>query len=96
MSQSQSHPTDFDQAVAKLEEAITGPDGPNRIEFELLDGGGVKWNLWHDSRRLYSATGHATDIAGFLAASRMLLEMGADAMKQPPPSLDAFSENHGK
>lgn len=68
--------TTLDQAVDKLEALITGPGGellPDRIEFERLEGGRVRWNLWQGSRRLYSAAGRASDLPGLMAASQMIL-----------------------
>jgi hypothetical protein len=72
---------EFDAALQKLQGAITDPAGDlrpiTRIDFEVLDGGQVRWTIWQDQRRLYTASGHATDVTGFLAASRMILEMRA-------------------
>ena len=89
---------EYETALAKLNAAITDQAGEllsiTRIDFELLDRSGsngepvrtrrVRWNLWQDSRRLYTATGDAGDVAGFLAASKMILEMRAGAAVNAP------------
>lgn len=74
---------EYEAALAKLQAAITDERGEllpiSRLEFEILDEAGVvRWNLWQGSQRLYTATGQASDVTGFLAASKMILEMRSE------------------
>lgn len=70
----------FNAAVNKLEAAITDEEGQlrpiSRIEFEILSSR-VRWNLWEGSRRLHSLTDLADQTHGFLAASKMIMEIRA-------------------
>lgn len=69
----------FEQAVCKLEEALYGPDGElrpvDRIEFEPLDSGQVKWSIWEHGRLIYSASGWPDDLTGLLTATKTILEL---------------------
>lgn len=70
----------YNQAVEKLETAITTPAGDlrpiTRIEFEPI-GRQVRWTIWENDRRLYTSTDQAADIDGFLTATKMILRMRA-------------------
>ena len=76
---------DFHGALDRMVSALTGADGEllpiDRVEFEVLDGGGLRWNLWADRRRIYSAGGQADDADGFLTATRIMLAMRAEQEK---------------
>lgn len=69
--------TDLNEAIERLENALTGPDGElipiERIEFERI-GRQVRWSLFaQGGRRLYAATDQAGDLTGWLTATGMLL-----------------------
>ena len=75
----QTAPFDFNLAVDRMYSAVTDANGElqpiDRMEFEVLDGGGLRWSLWVDGRRIYSASGQADDADGFLAATKIMLAM---------------------
>ena len=65
-------------AVQKLMAAITDEAGElrpiGRIEIEPV-GRQVRWTIWGDGLLLYTATGRAEDVDGFLSATQMILGM---------------------
>ena len=75
-------PQTVDEAVEQLERALAGPSGElvqvDRISFERTGPGLVRWTLWQAGRLLYSASGRPGDLAGFLACTNVLLQVGAD------------------
>jgi hypothetical protein len=68
-------------AIQKLIAAITDDTGDlrpiSKVEFEII-GRQVRWNLWEGPTRLHSLTDRADGAIGFLAATKMLLEMRAE------------------
>lgn len=71
-------PNDVDAMVEKLERALTGPDGNlvrvDRIEFERIGRGLVRWSLFSGGRRIYTATDRPGNLAGWLTCSNVLLQ----------------------
>jgi hypothetical protein len=73
--------TEFAMAVARLFTAITDEAGGlrpvSRVEFEII-GHQVRWSLWEGSTRLHTLTDRAKGVPGFLAATKLLLELRAE------------------
>jgi hypothetical protein len=99
MTRDITHQTAFENAVADLEEAITDADGElrpiTRLVFDLRPDGSISWDICAGDRLLYTAGGQADDLHGFLAATKMILELRAatiraeadrDAGRGQPPS----------
>ena len=69
----------------QLERALTRPDGSaveiERIEVEIVSGGRFRWNIWADGRRVFSDTASASQVAGMLKCTAVLLNA---ALGVPP------------
>lgn len=71
---------DAADAAARLEAALVDADGYarniGRVELEVLGPGTVRWTLYGGQpyQRLHSLTGSPGDVAGFCAATQILLE----------------------
>lgn len=59
-------------ATATLEAALEGAE-VTKVEFEVTEGGQVRWILWDDSRRLFSAVLTREELIDCLKASGILL-----------------------
>lgn len=59
-----------------LQEALDGPDGMadvTKIEFEVLESGAMRWVLWDNHRRIFTATFDHTELVNALKMSGVLL-----------------------
>jgi hypothetical protein len=65
------------QAAAKLFAAITDEAGQlrpiTRIDFQIVDGGGVRWEIWQGSRLLYCGPGRADRMHALLNGTRAII-----------------------